>query len=196
MVERPQTIVVVSDTHRTDRPGLTGALRDAVRTADLVIHAGDFTTESVVDGFQTVSRGFLAVHGNTDTAGVTDRLPEARSLDVAGVRIAVTHTQRGGETGLSYFGAERGADLVISGHTHRSHVRDTGERILLNPGSHADPRGGEATYAVLETVDQADRDEPGALTGEIRTVDGSVREVFGVEGRSKTEGAGGQGETG
>lgn len=196
MAERPQTIVVVSDTHRTDRPGLRGSLRDAVRSADLVIHAGDFTTGSVVDGFQTVSREFLAVHGNADTAAVKARLPEARSLEVAGVRIAVTHTQRGGETGLSYFGAERGAALVISGHTHRSHVRDTGECILLNPGSHADPRGGEATYAVLEAAGQGDPERVGALTGEIRTLDGEVREVFGVEGRRKTEGAGGQGETG
>lgn len=184
-----ETIVVVSDTHRTDRPGLAGSLREAVRGADLVLHAGDFTTAAVLDGFQSASRTFMAVHGNADTPAVTQRLPASRTLEVGAVRVAMTHTQRGGETGLEYFGAERGADLVISGHTHRSHVRDTGGRILLNPGSHADPRGGQATYAVLEAVD--DR-----LTGRILSLDGTVREKFGVEGRSGTEGAGGGGETG
>lgn len=189
MGTRGTSIVVVSDTHRTDRPGLDDSLQAAVREADLVIHAGDFTTETVLDGFQSVSREFLAVHGNADTPTVTDRLPAARTIDVAGLTIALTHTQRGGEMGLEYFGAEREADLVVSGHTHRAHVRDTGDRVLLNPGSHADPRGGEATYAVLEEGESA-------VVGTVRTLDGEVREEFGVEGRRETDGTGGRAASG
>jgi hypothetical protein len=170
-------LVVVSDTHRTDRPGLTASLREAIRSAALVVHAGDFTTEAVLDGFRSVSREFHAVHGNRDTWPVEDQLPAAHTLEFGGRRIAVTHTQRGGETGLRYFGAEREADLVVSGHTHRPHVETDGDVALLNPGSHTSPRGAEATYAVLRSVD-------GGLAGEIRTENGEVRRQFVLEGRT------------
>lgn len=170
-------LVVVSDTHREDRPGLEGTLQRSVREADRVVHAGDFTTEAVLDGFESVSRTFLAVHGNADTPGVQARLPEARTVAVGEVTVALTHTQRGGTTGLSFFGAERDADLVVFGHTHQPTVVDTGDRVLLNPGSHADPRGGDPTYAVLEPAETG-------LTGEIRTLEGSVVRSVRVEGRN------------
>jgi hypothetical protein len=179
-------LVVLSDTHRQARPGLEGSLQAAVREADQVVHAGDFTTAAVLDGFQSVARAFLGVHGNADSPAVQDRLPAARSFQVGSVRVAVTHTQRGGETGLSYFGAERDADLVIFGHTHRPAVVETGDRLLLNPGSHADPRGGEPSYAVL-------RETGSGLAGEIRTLEGTGIESVRVEGRS---GRGEQGKTG
>lgn len=172
-------LVVVSDTHRSERPGLEGSLREAAREAQMVLHAGDFTTEAVLDGFQSVSREFLGVHGNADTPGVSSRLPTARTLEFGGYTIAMTHTQRGGTTGLSYFGAERDADVVIFGHTHQAQVVETGDLTLLNPGSHADSRGGELTYAVLEA--------DGELTGTIRTVEDRVERRFRVEDRSERE---------
>lgn len=173
-------IVVLSDTHRKERPGLRGPLAAAVERADRVIHAGDFTTAAVLAGFQSAAREFLAVAGNRDEPAVADQLPAARTLAVGPLTVAVTHRQRGGETGLAYFGAERDADLVISGHTHQPHVIQGEGPTLLNPGSHADPRGGPATYAVLEP------DETG-IAGTIYTLEGAEREEFRVEGRNGTE---------
>ncbi|MFP4529725.1 MAG: metallophosphoesterase [Halodesulfurarchaeum sp.] len=170
-------IVVVSDTHRTERPGLDGHLAEAVSRADRVIHAGDFTTEAVLDGFHAATDALLAVAGNRDDPAVTARLPEARTLDLHGFTIALTHTQAGGQTGLSYFGAEREADLVISGHTHRPHVVQGDGPVLFNPGSHADPRGGEPTYGTLEVT-------AGTLAGTIRTVSGTDEQGFRLEGRN------------
>ncbi|MFW6384709.1 MAG: metallophosphoesterase [Halodesulfurarchaeum sp.] len=170
-------LVVISDTHRTDRPGLTGSLQDAVRRADRVVHAGDFTTISVLEGFESVSRDLDAVHGNRDTPAVRERLPSTDTVDVAGIRIALTHTQRGGETGLRYFGEEQSADVVVSGHTHRPHMTEVGELTLLNPGSHAAPRGSTATYAVLEPTGDG-------LSGAIKSIDGRVVREFVVEGRN------------
>ncbi|MDR5656171.1 metallophosphoesterase [Halodesulfurarchaeum sp. HSR-GB] len=178
-------IVVVSDTHRSERPGLTGSLREAVRSADRVIHAGDFTTEAVLDGFQSVASSLVAVAGNRDEPGVQDRLPTARTLTIGTFTVAVTHTQRGGQTGLTYFGAERGADLVISGHTHRPHLHTADGPVLLNPGSHADPRGGDPTYATL-----AKRD--GDLEITIRDTTGAEKRSVRLEGRK----AGGNGTRG
>lgn len=166
-------LVVCSDTHRTDDHGLSGPLLEAVRSADRVVHAGDFTTPAVVDAFQAEARRLDAVHGNADTTAVQDRLPAARTLDYAGVTIALTHRRDGGATGLAMFGRSQGADLVVSGHTHRPTVVDTDGVVLLNPGSHAQPRGNRRAFAELEPVDAG-------LDGRLRDVDGTVFERFSV----------------
>lgn len=166
-------LVVLSDTHAADGTALVGAAADAVDDADLVIHAGDFTTEAVLESFYDATDEFRAVHGNADNPVVTERLPEATTVEYAGVRIAMTHRQRGGATGLAMFGRERGADLVVSGHTHRPRVDEEGSVTLLNPGSHADPRGARQSFAVLEPTD-------GGLAGRLKTVDGETFDRFDV----------------
>jgi putative phosphoesterase len=181
-------LVVCSDTHGIDGPRLTGRTREAVAAADLVVHAGDFTTPAALDGFRAAAARLVAVHGNADTSAVTSRLPPAATTTYAGVPVAVTHTERGGETALSLFGRQRGAALVVSGHTHRPSV-DVPEAgpTLLNPGSHADPRGNRAAHAELwapgeevvpDSVDR--RDDDADLVGAIRTPGGDVVDEFGV----------------
>lgn len=169
-------LVVLSDTHATDDPDLVGAAADAVADADLVLHAGDFTTEAVLDGFYDIADDFRAVHGNRDSDAVTDRLPAATTLEYAGVRIAATHRQRGGTTGLAMFGRERGADLVVSGHSHQPSVTRADDLFLLNPGSHADPRGNRPGHAELEA-------ESGTVRGRLREPDGTVFEEFTLPSR-------------
>lgn len=170
-------ITVVSDTHADGEYTLDGAVARSVRRADTVVHAGDFTGEAALDAFQRESDRLFAVYGNRDDGAVTERLPSARVFDVDGVRFAVTHTQRGGEMGLVYFGRERGADVVVSGHTHRPLARRVEDVLLVNPGSHERPRGGHRTYAELSVED-------GAVEGAIRTTDGTELSRIAVEGRS------------
>ena len=165
-------LVVVSDTHGTTDHRLRGHTRRAVREAEAVVHAGDFTTEAVVDAFESEAT-LYAVHGNSDDPTVRDRFPDCRTLTFGGVTVAVTHTRRGGRTALSLFGRERGADLVVFGHTHRPTVVDDGGPVLLNPGSHAEPRGNSAAHAELS------RTESG-LEGRVRTPDGDVLATFTV----------------
>ncbi len=166
-------LVVCSDTHRESGHGLSSAVLDAVRSADRVVHAGDFTTPAVVDAFAGEAARLDAVHGNADGSAVRQRLPEARVLEYGGVKIAVTHRRDGGATGLSLFGRSRDADLVVSGHTHRPAVVDADGVVLLNPGSHADPRGNRAAFAELEPDD-------GGLRGRLHEVDGTTFERFSV----------------
>ncbi|AKH98591.1 metallophosphoesterase [Halanaeroarchaeum sulfurireducens] len=170
-------ITVLSDTHASGEYDLDGALARAVRQADTVVHAGDFTTEAALDAIQEEADRLLAVHGNADDATVTERLPPARVFEENGVRFAVTHTQRGGEMGLVYFARERDADVVISGHTHRPRVTREEGVLLINPGSHEEPRGGHRTYAELSV-------ENGAVEGAIRTVDGTAVQSIAPEGQS------------
>jgi putative phosphoesterase len=173
-------LVVCADTHGTEGTRLAGRTREAVETADLVIHAGDFTAAAVLDGFRDRAERLVAVHGNADAPAVRERLPAAATTTYAGVRIAVTHTERGGATALSLFGRQRGADLVVSGHTHRPTVdAPEGGPTLLNPGSHADPRGHRAAHAELHSVedDAAPPEAPDAetgLVGVLRSPEGDV----------------------
>ncbi|AFK17992.1 metallophosphoesterase [Haloferax mediterranei ATCC 33500] len=167
-------LVVVSDTHSTDGHRLANRTLEAVREADLVVHAGDFMRESVLDAFIAESESFLAVYGNNDGPEIRDRIPEARNFTYGGVEFAMTHTRRGGGTALSLFGRERGADAVIFGHSHRPTFDGTGAIPLLNPGSHAQPRGNRQAHAELEELPD------GGLRGRLVTVDGDVFETFRV----------------
>ena len=167
-------LTIVSDTHRTDGHGLRDRTLEAVREAELVIHAGDFNREPVLDAFEREASTFRAVYGNTDDAAVRERLPVERTVEYAGIRVAVTHTQRGGETALALFGRERDADVVVFGHTHRP-TYVAGESVyLLNPGSHAQPRGNRAAHAELEVTCNG-------LSGRLVTPDGEVFERFLIE---------------
>ena len=168
-------IVVLSDTHGREDPRLEGRTAEAVRTAALVIHAGDFIREPVLDAFEDLAASFVGVSGNVDDDAIRRRLPEARTVTVEGFTLAVTHTVDGGSTALKLFGRERDADLVISGHSHRPEYTWTGDVGLLNPGSHAQPRGNRPGHAELTVVD-------GQLSGRLLTPDGDVFERFVLGG--------------
>jgi len=167
-------LTVVSDTHSTDGHRLSGRTLEAVREAEVVVHAGDFMRESVLDAFEGEADRLLGVAGNNDDAAIRRRLPEARTLTFGGLRFAVTHTRRGGPTALSLFGRQRDADVVLFGHSHRPTYEAGANVVLVNPGSHAQPRGNRAAHAEFET-------RGGDLAGRLVTVDGEVFEEFTVE---------------
>lgn len=167
-------IAILSDTHSRSGHELQGRTLEAVREADLVVHAGDFFTEPALDAFEEVTDRLFAVYGNNATEGVRDRLPAERTFEAEGVRFVLTHGDGRSQTGLSLLGRQQAADVVVFGHSHRHAASDAGDTFLLNPGSHAQPRGGLPTHAELRRTD-------GVLRGEIRHRDGSVVEKFEIE---------------
>ncbi|WP_222915111.1 metallophosphoesterase [Natrinema sp. SYSU A 869] len=167
-------IAIFSDTHSASGHELESNALTAAREADTVIHTGDFTSETALEAFQEECDRLFAVHGNADSAAVRDRLPTARVVEAGGVRFAVTHRRDGGEMGLAMFGRSRGADVVVFGHSHRPTVVETEDVQLLNPGSHADPRGNRPGFAVLEER------EDGGLEGEIREPDRTPLETVEI----------------
>lgn len=170
-------ITIVSDTHGRDGHRLSGRALTAVREADLVVHAGDFTTESVLDAFESESARFVGVAGNSDSPAVRARLPRTRTVTHDGLRIAITHGHDHTETTLSLFARQETADLLVVGHSHVPSVREIGGCTLFNPGSHAEPRGGRAGYATLRT------DDDGA-TGRLLDLDGTIFETVTISGES------------
>jgi len=164
-VGREGVIAVLSDTHREAGHGLIGRAREAVLEADTVVHAGDFTTPAVLGAFRDAADRLVAVRGNRDGPAVRDRLPGERVVECAGARIALVHGHEHGETALSLLGRATEADIVVVGHSHRPRIVDAGEVVLLDPGSHADPRGRPASHAELTATG-------GGLVARLRTRDG------------------------
>ena len=172
-------LVVVSDTHAHEESKLQGRTAAAVREADLVVHAGDFYREPVLDAFQSAAASLRAVYGNNDDAAIRDRVPEVRTVDYAGVRFAVTHRHRSGDTGLVMLARGRDADAVICGHSHRPRFDDSGGLPILNPGSHAQPRGNRPAHAELTPTEG---ESGSGLDGKLVTPDGETFETFRLEG--------------
>jgi putative phosphoesterase len=186
-------IVVLSDTHSRSGHELEGRAREAVEAADAVVHAGDFLNEDALDAFEAVSDRLHAVYGNNATTAVRDRLPPERTFEVAGVRFVLTHGDDRGATGLSLLGRQQAADVVVFGHSHRHAVSEGEDVLLLNPGSHARPRGGLPTHVELRPVKEPDGE--GNVDGneegrdDERTVEGGEEKVDGWEGKIDVEGA-------
>ena len=63
---------------------------------------------------------------------------------------------------------------MVSGHSHRPAVTDTGELTLCNPGSHADPRWNRPAHAELDVT------EDGGLDGRLCDPGGEVFREFRV----------------
>ncbi|RRJ33835.1 metallophosphoesterase [Halocatena pleomorpha] len=166
-------ITVVSDTHGQSTHRLSDQSLTAVRTADLVVHAGDFITESVLTAFESESTRFVGVAGNSDTFPIQKRLPATRTVEHDGIRIAIAHGHNHTKTSRSLFARQQHADLLVVGHSHTPMVRSTDEYTLLNPGSHAEPRGNRPAYATLEATDDG-------CVGRLCELDGTVFKTFTV----------------
>ena len=137
-------LAIISDTHlpRGERRIPEAAL-ERLRDADLIVHAGDLMTASVLDDLEALGPPVVAIHGNADDDAVRARVPASAEIDASGSRITVVHNGGPGTGRLARM-AKRfpHADAVIFGHSHVPlHETDpaTGFQIF-NPGSATDRR--------------------------------------------------------
>jgi putative phosphoesterase len=114
----------------------------AIDAADVVVHAGDWVDESLLDAMAARSRRLIGVYGNNDDTAVRRRLPEVARAQIAGLRMAVVH-ETGPKQGRERRCAARFADcdLLVFGHSHIPwDTVAAGGLRLLNPGSPTDRR--------------------------------------------------------
>ncbi len=164
-------LTVLGDTHRTAGHGLEGRTLEAVRAADAVAHTGDFTTAAVYDALADECGTLHAVTGNNDGPELAGRLPSLATFEAEGLTVAMVHGHEHSAEALSLLGREAGADLVISGHSHRPGVERAAGLTLLNPGSHAEPRWHRPAHAELERAG-------GRVEGRLVEPDGTLVEAF------------------
>jgi uncharacterized protein len=137
-------IALISDTH-LPRGGrrLPDACVERIAAADVLLHAGDFSTLEVLRELEAIGPPLLGVHGNVDSADLRRLLPEERVVEADGARIGMVH-DAGPRTGRlermrRRFG-ER-ADVVVFGHSHLPLHEQAPEGFqIFNPGSPTERR--------------------------------------------------------
>ena len=155
------TLTILADTHLPTRAKhLPDEVWAAVDSADVVVHAGDWTSSVLLDDLSARSRRLIACHGNNDGTDLRARLPLVARAELDGIRLAVVHEtgqKQGRETRMAALYPE--VDVLVFGHSHipwDTHA-NTGLR-LLNPGSPTDRRRQPFCTFMTATIDDGSLD--------------------------------------
>lgn len=136
-------LLIISDTHIPKRArDLPLPVRSEVDAADVVVHAGDWVDDRVLDTLEARAWRVLGVYGNNDGPALRQRLPEVATTTVQGLRLGVVH-ETGPAKGREARCARRFSDLdvLVFGHSHIPwDTRAPNGLRLLNPGSPTDRR--------------------------------------------------------
>jgi putative phosphoesterase len=152
----PTRLLLLADTHVPKRArALPEQVWRAVDEADVVLHAGDWVEEPLLDELEARSARLVGVYGNNDGPGLRARLPEVAELTIEGIRFAMIH-----ETGASAGREARcdaqfpDADVLVFGHSHIPWDSTTPRGLrLLNPGSPTDRRRQSVCTLMTATAD-------------------------------------------
>jgi putative phosphoesterase len=135
-------IAILADTHLPrGRRSIPAEALELMRAADLVLHAGDLSSVSVLEDLRALGPPVAAVHGNIDSAEVRRLLPERQVVDAAGVRIGLVHDAgpaRGRLQRMRMAFPECAA--VVFGHSHIPLHDEIDGFQIFNPGSPTDRR--------------------------------------------------------
>jgi putative phosphoesterase len=125
---------VLSDSHVRSLASLPQKVIDTLSSADLIVHAGDFTALQVYKDLKNLGE-VKAVRGNMDEGDLRELLPETELLIIGGKKVGIIHG----------FGAPWGieerirtrfdeVDVIIFGHSHISKNEVIGGVHFFNPG--------------------------------------------------------------
>jgi len=153
---------MVADSHVPKRArDLPAEVWDAVSSADVVLHAGDWVDVRLLDELESRAGRLVGVYGNNDHGVLRERLPEVARVEIDGVRLAVVH-ETGPSTGREKRCSEQFADVdvLVFGHSHIPWDTTTATGLrLLNPGSPTDRRRQpHCTYLTATAADGRLRD--------------------------------------
>jgi uncharacterized protein len=150
-------LAIISDTHmpRGNR-ALPPACVENLKSADAILHAGDFMELSVLEDLQALGPPVHAVRGNVDSAELQARLPLTTVVEAAGARIAMIH-DAGPATGRLDRMRRRfpDAQAVVFGHSHIPLHEERDGFVIFNPGSPTERRRSPQRTMGLATVHHA-----------------------------------------
>ena len=134
-------IGVISDTHVRTVDELPAKILKAIAEVDLIVHAGDFTDKTVLDGLKTIGE-VKAVAGNMDSGELQKELPRKELFSLGGKKIGLIHGS-GGPWGIAGRVRELfdDADIIIFGHSHETCNRYVKGSLMFNPGQARDSFG-------------------------------------------------------
>jgi len=133
-------IGLLSDTHIPDvAKELPLELMEAFRGVDLILHAGDIYTLSVLDDLERIAP-VLAARGDDDYEDTLKdkRVKSTHILDFGGKTLQLIHERIYSpiwwqKTASSEQGNR--PDIIVFGHAHRTIVRHINGTLFVNPGS-------------------------------------------------------------
>jgi uncharacterized protein len=126
-----------------------------MRAADLIVHAGDFSDATVLAELHALGP-VAAVHGNVDSLELRRELPEALTLDLEDVTLAVIHDAGPVKGRLERLRARfPEADAVVFGHSHMPLHEEREGFQIFNPGSPTERR--RAAYRSMGVAAVSDR---------------------------------------
>ncbi len=135
-------VAVISDTHMPRGPRrLPDACVERLRSADAILHAGDFMTVEVLHQLQALGPPVHAVCGNVDSRELILGLPVQRVVVFEDVRIGMVHDAGPSDGRLQRMRRRfPDAHAVVFGHSHIPlHEEQDGFQIF-NPGSPTERR--------------------------------------------------------
>ncbi|MCX2929117.1 metallophosphoesterase [Mycobacterium sp. CVI_P3] len=136
-------LLLLADTHIPKRArDLPAQVWHEVKRSDVVIHAGDWVSDGLLDDLAAQAKRLVGCWGNNDGPELRARLPECAEVTLDGLRFTIVH-ETGAASGREARMAQRypGTDVLVFGHSHIpwDTTTRTGLR-LLNPGSPTDRR--------------------------------------------------------
>lgn len=139
---------VISDTHMPPFDDVVcSAIEAAFAGVDLILHAGDLVTLSVLDWLEGTAP-VVAARGNNDGYLPDDaRLADVQVLELAGTRVGMTHVLPDGRAPdpppvvdlARRCGLDPVPDVWVFGDSHRDVVERRDGVLLVNPGSPTSP---------------------------------------------------------
>ena len=140
-------ILVMSDSHGSVESLVSTV---ALETPNHVLHLGDYDRDCGAIRLEFPYVELRAVRGNCD--GGSQQL-DVDEFTLDGVRFLMTHGHifgvKAGITRIKQHAAYKGADVLLFGHTHKSHFEIWERKLhVINPGSMG--FGSSKSYAVIE----------------------------------------------
>jgi len=150
-------IGVISDTHIPERADkIPKSVFEAFKDVEMILHAGDIVSMNVLQELENLAPT-LCVQGNMDRMyGL--KLPKQEVIEVNGIKIGLNHGEvypRGDTQQLKYIGMEMGVEVLITGHTHTSFIKELDKMLLLNPGSPTVPRMSDPSIMLVDVQENS-----------------------------------------
>ena len=116
-------IAILSDTHGL----LREEVKDELKLADIIIHAGDINTQAIVDELKSFAPLFI-VRGNNDKEWASN-MPEQLQITIEGLRFFIVHNKKEIPKDL------KDVDVIVYGHSHKYDMIEEKDVLMINPGS-------------------------------------------------------------
>lgn len=149
-------ILIISDSHGNN--SAYSVILKKEKDLDMIIHCGDISGSEYYYS-QTAPCPLVMVNGNND---YSSDIPMNAQFELGKYSVWVTHGHKNhvnfGRDWLMEEAQNRGADIVLYGHTHVPRIEYDDERRIyaVNPGSLTYPRqeGHNPSYIIMEIDDK------------------------------------------